>query len=264
MLGIIYFIPDYYFSFNQPRIYIIAGERMIPLEPGSICTKDLQPSCESIVERVRTLGYDIIIPGSRGVMWIGEGFSSRVFLIAKSDDSMAALKIRRSFSKVNTLEHEAYILKILRGCSVQPRLFDHSNDHLLIEYIQGISLGKLLKIHEMGRIGEEYLRTAVASAIRSLYELDLHGVDHKEIADPRKHIIYHQGSPHRARIIDFESASLKERANNIPRFVGGFLLRRLKWMLRDPGEGVRNLMRIYKAEPDQREEIVRDLERAII
>ncbi|HWQ16568.1 MAG TPA: hypothetical protein VNL13_01875 [Sulfolobales archaeon] len=237
---------------------------MRPLEPGSICTEDLQPSCGSIVERVRTLGYETIIPGSRGIMWIGEGFSSRVFLIARSDGSIAALKIRRSFSKVNTLEHEAYILRILRGCSVQPRLFDYGNDHLLIEYIQGISLGKLLKIHEMGRISDEYLRIAVASAIRSLYELDLYGVDHKEIVDPRKHIIYHHGSPYRARIIDFESASLKERANNIPRFVGGFLLRRLRWILRDPEEGVRNLMRIYKAKPDQREEIIRDLERTII
>lgn len=234
------------------------------LKPEAVCVEDLVTSCTSIVNRVRGYGYEILIPGPGRVLWVGEGFSSRVFLVARGDGSMAALKIRRARSKVNTLAHEAYILRILRESGVQPQLFDHGHDYLLIEYIQGISLGALLKIHSRRRIDTEYLRKAIASTIRSLYELDLRGVDHKEIADPRKHIIFPHGSPYRARVIDFESASIKERANNIPRFVGGFLLRRMRWILRDPEESVKNLARIYKTEPGQRNTIYRELERAII
>ncbi len=235
------------------------------LEPEILCSRDLVPSCASIVKRARDLGYEILIPGvlNKGP-WIGGGFSSKVFLVARSDGSKAALKIRRSSSKTNTLAHEAYILKILRGCYVQPRLIDHGDDYILMEYIQGLSLGKILKIYGEGGIGREHLRIAVASIIRSLYELDTRGIDHKEVADPRKHVIFPHGSPYRARIIDLESASIRERANNVPRFIGGFLLRRLRSMLGEPSEGVKNLARIYKIEPGQRERIVKELEEILL
>ncbi|MEM4971522.1 MAG: hypothetical protein QXE01_09765 [Sulfolobales archaeon] len=220
-----------------------------------ICSEDLVGICESIVDSVERLGFKILLDPLKRPWEIGRGFSSRVFLASRPDGSRAALKIRRARSKRDSLALEGYILKLLMNSYIAPRVLSYGDDYILMEYISGISVGRAIELFKRGDIDDLYLRTAISSTLRALYVLDIHGIDHLEIGDPREHIIYQNGIPYVVRIIDFESATLKPYPNNIPRFVGGFLLRRARWVLGDDIEVILEMMRNYKRDYGMREYI---------
>lgn len=196
-------------------------------------------------------------------MYIGRGFSSYVALVTDSRGLMAALKIRRARSKRDSLYIEGYLLELLSNSGVTPRVFGYDGDYVLMEYIWGIDLGEVVDLYMLGYISEEYVREALASALRALYILDKLGVDHLEVGNPAKHVIYRNSIPAMARIIDFESSHPSPSPSNIPRFVGGFLVRRFWRLLNIGPHDLWSMMRRYKKDPDSREEIFRDLLRIV-
>jgi predicted Ser/Thr protein kinase len=176
---------------------------------------------------------------------------------------MAALKIRRAKSKRDSLYLEGYMLELLSKSGVSPGVYRYGGDFVLMEYIWGIDLEEVVDLYMVGYIGEEYLRRALASALRALYILDKLGIDHLEVGNPVRHVIYRNSIPTMARIIDFESSHPSPIPSNIPRFVGGFLVKRFWWLLNMKPHDLRAMMRRYKKDPGSREEIFRKLLRII-
>jgi putative serine/threonine protein kinase len=211
-----------------------------------ICTEDLVNTCRSILRYIDRSGFKIAMSAQNRFVEVGRGFSSRVFLAYRTDGSIAALKIRKAMSKRDTLAIEGYILKLLMGSEIAPRVYSYGDDYILMEYISGISIGKALELYRRGIIGELYIRRAITSTLKALYKLDTLGIDHLEIGDPRKHMILQHGIPNMVRIIDFESATLKPNPNNIPRFFGGFIMRRARWILSDAIKEALELVKTYK------------------
>lgn len=203
---------------------------------------------EGILARVSGLGFEPALRGGVPVV-LGMGFSSIALLFVRGDGHCAVLKLRRLGSKTSSLEVEARILERISRLGLAPLPLDYSHDHLLMEHVQGVSLGRAVDLTSRGAVERGYLEAAVSSALALLHRLDLCSVDHKEIGDPREHIILRNGDPLRPVAIDFESASIRESPSNVPRFVGGFLTRRLARVLNIPREGVeemRRLARMYK------------------
>jgi len=236
---------------------------LLPLSSGVVCSADLVSSCPSIVDHVRSLGFLWILSLGGPGLYIGKGFSSYVILVMDSRGLMAALKIRRTRSKRDSLYLEGYVLELLSKSGVTPRVFIYGGDFVLMEYIWGIDLEEVVDLYMVGYIGEEYLRRALASALRALYILDKLGVDHLEVGNPARHVIYRNSIPSMARIIDFESSHPSPSPSNIPRFVGGFLIRRFWWLLNIKPHDLRAMMRRYKKDPGSREEVFRELLRII-
>lgn len=236
---------------------------LLPLSPDVVCSADLVSSCASIVNHIRSLGFLWVLSLGGSGVYIGRGFSSYVFLVMDPRGLMAALKIRRARSKRDSLYLEGYVLELLSRSGVSPRVFRYGDDYVLMEYIWGIDLGEVVDLYMVGSIGEEYLRKALAGALRALYMLDMLGVDHLEVGNPARHIIYRNSIPTMARIIDFESSHPSPSPSNIPRFVGGFLARRFWRLLNIEHHYLRALMRRYKKDPGSREEVYRELLRII-
>ena len=66
------------------------------------------------------------------------------------------------------------------------------------------------------------LKKTLESLLSQCYLLDLHGIDHGELSDLKKHVIVN----YRVNIIDFDSASLKRKPSNVTScvqylFIGG-------------------------------------------
>jgi len=220
-------------------------------------------SCTSVVGLVRSMGFEPLLGRGGLPLTAGKGFSSRVFMFSRADGLVAALKIRRAGAKRDSLALEGYILRAVAGLGVAPRVLSYGDDYILMEYISGVSMGDALELLGRGVVGVGYVREAVSSTIEALYKLDLAGVDHLEVGDPRRHVILQHGIPRSPRVIDFESATIKQNPTNVPRFVGGFILRRLRWILGDPVERVVEMMRTYKRTPAERGYIVERLLKSI-
>jgi predicted Ser/Thr protein kinase len=233
------------------------------LNRSQICPEDLVRTCESIVTTVEKLGFKILLDPLKRSQEIGRGFSSRVFLVSRPDGSKAALKVRRARSKRDSLALEGYILELLMGSYIAPRVFSYGDDYILMEYISGISVGRAFELFKRGAIDDPYLRSAISSTLKALHILDSLGIDHLEIGDPREHIIFHHGIPYAVKIIDFESATLKPYPSNLPRFIGGFILRKASWIFGVDIEEILEMMRIYKKDHVMRVYIVNRLVEAI-
>ncbi len=233
------------------------------LDRSQICSQDLVRTCGSIVTAVEKLGFKILLDPLKRPREIGRGFSSRVYLVSRPDGSKAALKIRRARSKRDSLALEGYILGLLMGSYIAPRVFSYDDDYILMEYISGISVGRAFELFKRGAIDDLYLRSAISSILKALHILDSLGIDHLEIGDPREHIIFHHGIPYAVKIIDFESATLKPYPSNLPRFIGGFMLRKARWIFEVDVEKILEMMRIYKKDHGMRSYIVNRLVEAI-
>ncbi len=139
---------------------------------------------------------------------LGKGCTSIVVKALRSDDSVCALKIMRSDSARVSVEHEASILKIVNSIGIGPRLFDYTKHMLMIEFIDGLLIKKWLAIDKP----YEYTKEVIRDLLKQCYTLDLIGVDHGELSNMYRHVII---SGNRACIIDFESASIRRRVNNL-------------------------------------------------
>jgi Predicted Ser/Thr protein kinase len=233
------------------------------LDRSQICSQDLVRTCKSIVAAIEKLGFRIPLDPLKKPGEIGKGFSSRVFLVSRPDGSKAALKIRRARSKRDSLALEGYILGLLMGSYIAPRVFSYGDDYILMEYISGISVGRAFELFRRGVIDDLYLRSAISSILKALHILDSLGIDHLEIGDPREHIIFHHGIPYAVKIIDFESATLKPYPSNLPRFIGGFILRKASWIFGVDIDEILEMMRVYKKDHVMRGYIVNRLVEAI-
>lgn len=166
---------------------------------------------EERLKQLAQLGIEDIIEGG-GVMIagrrvLGKG-TTAIVVKALRRGEVVALKIRRTDSNRESMEGEAMILNKLNDTGIAPKLLGYSKDFIVMEYIEGISIGEFLE-----SCSKLELLQALRSLILACYTLDRMKIDHGDLVNASDHVIVESNK--RARIIDFESASLYRRPQNL-------------------------------------------------
>ncbi len=211
--------------------------------------------CMERLNALREMGVVSIV--SYGLKSIGElnvldiGYSSIILLVVLMDGSLAVAKILRTDSRRQNLRGECSILEIVSDNGISPKLIGCNSDVIVLEYVDGTILGKLLEGHAYLYRIKDILKAAIYKA----FLLDSLGVDHGELSRPYKHILV---SPRGVFIIDYESASTRRKPSNITSLISGLILRKnklasnLKSMLRlsyKEEYELKSLLREYKKKP---------------
>ena len=253
------------YNIHSKEAYMDALEELkyidVKESPNTLLCKALcypKHSVNCCIERLnvlREMGIASIV--SYGLKSIGElkvldiGYSSIILLVVLRDNSLAVAKILRTDSRRQSLRGECSILEIVAGNGISPKLLGCNNDVIILEYVDGVILGKLLEENAYLYRIKDILKAAIYKA----FLLDSLGVDHGELSRPYKHILV---SPRGVFIIDYESASTRRKPSNVTSLISGLILRKnklasnLKSMLRlsyKEEYELKSLLREYKKKP---------------
>jgi putative serine/threonine protein kinase len=123
----------------------------------------------------------------------------------------AALKVRRTDADRESLESEGEVLREANKSNLGPRLFAASRDFVVMEELAGATLVDWLDAS--GGIPDLVFKEVLVDICAQARLLDVAGIDHKELTDPRRHVIVQRDG--RARILDFETAAIGEKRRNV-------------------------------------------------
>jgi predicted Ser/Thr protein kinase len=123
----------------------------------------------------------------------------------------AALKIRRTDADRESLEIEGELLREANKSKLGPTLFAASADFVVMEEIQGSTLVDWLD--GSGGIPDGAFKEVLLEICGQARLLDVAGINHKELTNPRRHIIVQPDG--RAKVLDFETAARGERRRNV-------------------------------------------------
>jgi len=167
-------------------------------------------------DRLSVLGKGVV-----GIVVIGVRGNRRV-----------AVKIRRVDARRPSLIHEAELLMAANSLKVGPECLGGTADVLAMEFIEGLSLPLWLE-SLTGRGRRVRVRSVVKPLLEECFRMDAYGLDHGELSRAHKNVIV---SDDRARILDFESASLVRRPSNFTSltqylFLGGSIAKKMAKVL---------------------------------
>lgn len=166
------------------------------------------------IEQMERLGIDYLVFEGRtrisGIGVLGIGTVSVVVKAAK-DNSVYALKIRRTDSNRESMRKEFEITSLVNRLSIGPIVFSFTDDLILMELVEGLGLEESLGLLK-GRGAKERLLTIIHSILNQCRKLDILGIDHGELSNLRKHVLISSRGP---ILLDFESASLERRPKNV-------------------------------------------------
>ena len=167
-----------------------------------------------ILDELQGMGVGFIVTdGSvniNGYRVVGKGCSS-IVLKGIYRDSVVVVKILRSDSSRQSVEHEASMLKLVNGAGIGPRFIANSRHVLLMEYLYGEAIGEWL-IHAITQGGIDGMKSVLGCLLEQCYTLDSMGVDHGELSNMYRHVIVTGDYAH---IIDFEGSSTKRSVKNL-------------------------------------------------
>ncbi len=144
---------------------------------------------------------DVLGKGHRGVVLKGIYNNKEV-----------AIKIPRTDSPKNTIEHEAKILKLLEKYNIAPKVYEFDSDYLIMEFINGEELKSAVD-----KLDKDRLLKVVEDILKITLKLDILGIEHKEIQGGRHFLI----TDKKTYIIDFDKAKEKRTTKN---FTGAIAL----------------------------------------
>ena len=139
---------------------------------------------------------------------LGKGYVGMVVL-AKKDNNIVALKIRRVDSPRKNMTNEAKLLKTANKIDIGPKFIKNSKNFLIMEYIEGEKIIDWAKKLEK-KSGE--ICSVLNNILRECYLLDSIGLDHGELSTIDKHVII---GKNKNTIIDFESSSTDRKPSNV-------------------------------------------------
>jgi putative serine/threonine protein kinase len=164
------------------------------------------------LSQLKELGIESLALGGRhsiqGRQVLGKGHVG-VVLRAMRGGEEVALKVRRTDSDRESMHREAEMLVLANKAGVGPMLYGFSNDFIVMEEITGSYLGEWMNDF---RGDPEELRNVIRGLLEKSRKLDHVGVDHGELTRVKRHFIVTEAGP---RIIDFESASIERRMQNV-------------------------------------------------
>ena len=142
---------------------------------------------------------------------LGKGYSG-VVVVAIWKRRKVALKIRRTDSPRKTMATEARLLALANTVHIGPKLYVHSRDALVMEYIEGTRISEWMSMIPK-RSSSKRVRGVLRDILKSCYALDCANLDHGELSMISKHVIIRDNDS--AVIIDFESASDSRSVSNV-------------------------------------------------
>ena len=139
----------------------------------------------------------------------GKGCVSLV-LKAETKNKICALKIRRTDANRKTMEMEVSLHQIANSAGVGPSIFRYSENYIMMEFIDGLSIIDWVKQRS---ITAEQVRNLATAILQQCYNLDRTHIDHGELSRLDHHVIVSKSNT--ANIIDFESSSTQRRTSNV-------------------------------------------------
>nr|WP_259165067.1 serine/threonine protein kinase [Methanococcus voltae] len=112
-----------------------------------------------------------------------------------------AIKIPRLGAPKNTIFHEGHVLSIINKQGIGPKLYEFTEEYMIMEYIDG----KMIK-DCIDDLKKDNILFIVEETIKQCLKLDLMGIDHTEIQGG-KHIIVSD----KIKIIDFDKAKIHNK-----------------------------------------------------
>ena len=184
------------------------------------CTVLCYPRCEQEelkrrLKELESLGVQALeFTGEKNVFDVpvlGKGCVG-VVVVAYTNFGRSALKIRRVDADRKEMFHEGEMLNRANAINVGPKLFDISENFLLMELIKGTHFPEWLKAMK-GRKEHPRVRLVLKDVLEQCYRIDEAGLDHGELSNAPKHIIVNTDDiPY---LIDFETASINRRVSNV-------------------------------------------------
>ncbi|MEM7062911.1 MAG: serine/threonine protein kinase [Cyanobacteria bacterium P01_B01_bin.77] len=151
-----------------------------------------------------------------GLNILGLGYCG-VVLRVRHGGNERVLKIRREPAPQSSLHREADMLVRANAINVGPQHIAHSDNFLLIDYINGPTLVNWL--HQSQPV--EAIYSLVSQLIHQAYRLDQAGLDHGDLRCITAHALVQSGVP---VLIDFSGASLDRRPANVTTLVQGLFI----------------------------------------
>jgi len=179
---------------------------------------------------------------------LGKGYVGMVVL-AKKDNDVVALKIRRVDSPRKNMSNESKLLQIVNKLEIGPKFIKNSKNFLVMEYIKG---EKIIDWAKKAEIKSQEIRSVLNNILRECYLLDDARVDHGELSTIDKHVIV---GKNKNTIIDFESSSVNRKPSNVTGATQGILIgtglaRIIQKKIKLPTKDIIiNLIRQYKKNP---------------
>ena len=180
---------------------------------------------------------------------LGKGYVGMVVL-AKKNNEIVALKIRRIDSPRKNMSNEAKLLQIVNKLDIGPKFIKNSKNFLVMEYIDG---EKIIDWANKTETKSQEIRSVLNNVLRECYLLDDAGLDHGELSTIDKHVIV---GKNKNTIIDFESSSTNRKPSNVTGATQGILIGTglakiiQKKIKLPPKETIINLIRQYKKNPN--------------
>jgi len=170
------------------------------------------------IEELKSLGIEDIIEEGKTLVYgkriLGKGTTALV-VKAVFQANFVALKIRRTDSNRESMEKEAQILNLLKDTGIVPKVLAYSKNFIVMELVEGEKIDDFLNKadhNEIKRIIKRLLEICII--------LDKMGIDHGDLNNASDHIIIGND----IKIIDFESASINRRAQNLTSIVSYLFL----------------------------------------
>jgi putative serine/threonine protein kinase len=159
------------------------------------------------VQALEFTGEKIIV----NVPVLGKGCVG-IVVMARKNWGRISLKIRRVDADRKEMFHEGEMLKIANAINVGPKLFEISENFLLMELVEGTHFPEWLETLN-GIDVKLRVSLVLKNIMNQCYRLDKAGLDHGELSNAPKHIIVNADDiPH---LIDFETASTERRVSNV-------------------------------------------------
>lgn len=151
-----------------------------------------------------------------GLDILGVGYCG-VVLRVRSQGGDRVLKVRREPAPQLSFETEATLLQRANTVAVGPQYVAHSDNFLLMDYIDGPMLVDWLQSPQSA----EAIQHSVFQLIHQAYRLDQLGLDHGDLRCITAHALMPADSP---VLIDFSRASAERRPANVTTLVQGLFI----------------------------------------
>ena len=208
----------------------------------------------SRLNEISSFGITHFLPTGRtkiGKMTIaGKGCVS-IVLKVRAKNKICALKIRRTDANRYTMKREAYLQEIANSVGVGPALFRSSENLIIMEFIDGLSMVDWIKKQD---ISADEAHNLAVSILEQCYNLDAAQIDHGQLSCMNHHIIVSK-SNNAANVIDFESSSTQRKPSNVTAaaqslFVSGLISSRMNQLIKVvQREKIIQLLKTYKWNP---------------
>lgn len=166
------------------------------------------------IAEMKSLGVGSLMVGNgrsivKGLSIAGKGWVGLV-LRARIGSRICALKIRRTDADRSTMESEARLQIIANSAGVGPCIEAHTKNLIAMQYAEGQSIAQWVRTASVNEA-----RRVARSVLEQCYLLDNIGLDHGQLSRLDRHVIVPDKSEDSACIIDFESASMARKTNNV-------------------------------------------------